>query len=543
MADFLSIIKIEFLGLFGINKALKANDSKQKRKLVTFMVFSLLATAMLIFLAVLMCVAFGDVYWEMGGEKSLRNLPSLMYTMTVILILVMGLHNVRGVLFGFKDYQLLMSMPIKNSAIISAKLCFMYIVDLAATMTLLIPSYILYGWFMDAGVVFYLVNSLLLFVLPLIPLALALVVGTIITFLTARMRGQNILEIVLSLAFICLLFAMNTLSNKEIANVGAVAAQNPIAWVYIKASCDLNLYAILGIIGVSIVVVAILFLVLERFYKPLNSALMSKHGKSDYVYKEQKSGTVFGALFKREVRRYFSLPIYVLNTLSGGIIGLIMPFMMFSNGIKLQTDGQTILQALDSMSLATGSFKTIAILFVAMPILVASISATMPTTTPSISLEGKTFWILKSAPIGTKSVITSKLLLDYMIFLPFVALSEIVLGVAIKLPYYAVISFVLIGLFMVLFSGALGLYINICQPVFDWENQSKPIKQSIAAVYTLLINGAATLLLIGTCFAVYTYVGYLVAMIVVAVVALILAVISIILLYTRGIKKYNLISD
>lgn len=541
MADFFRLIKIEMLSLFGINKVLKSKDGKEKRKLGIFLIFSLVALGFMVFISVSMNVAFANIYNELGGPESVRVLSSVMYTMVMLLILVMAIHNVNGVLFGFKDYEILMSLPIKNRSIIAAKLFYMYLLDLASTMIILIPSFILYGWFNDLGAVYYLVNSLLLFFIPLVPLSLALVVGTLIAFISSRMKGRNIIEIIFSTILLIGIFALNSLGEKQVAEFGKMNTKNPFAYCYMKASCDLNLWYILGIIGVSILSAVIVFVILNRFYKPLNSALMSKGGRTDFVYKDRKAANEFPALFKREVKRYFGLPVYVLNTMISGIVGIGIAVIAFL-GNNIAVDG-TIYQLFDSgFKELTGNLKVIVIMFSMLPILIAGMCAMSPTTSSSVSLEGKTYWILKSSPVSFKKITTAKLLLDYMIFLPIVTIAEILICVFIKTPVYVALLVVLTGCAFTVFSGTAGLLINIYNHNFEWNTEAKPIKQSIAVVYTMAANWIFCLLLGGLTYLVYHFTSYLIATAVSLSVCVLADVIAIVLLYTKGVKRFEKIS-
>ena len=52
----------------------------------------------------------------------------------------------------------------------------------------------------------------------------------------------------------------------------------------------------------------------------------------------------------------------------------------------------------------------------------------------------------------------------------------------------------LVPLAYILFSGALGMRMNLAMPSFSWENENQPVKQSRPVGFTMLIGFAASAL-------------------------------------------------
>ena len=136
-------------------------------------------------------------------------------------------------------------------------------------------------------------------------------------------------------------------------------------------------------------------LALLTFYVMSKSFLKLATASSDTVTAKynrnarQKASGVFSALLKREFSRFTASPAYMLNCGFGVIIMPIAGILLLIRGAALRS---MLFELFDS---STG---TIAILAAAVVCLVSTMN---DMTAPSVSLEGKTLWILRSMPVTT----------------------------------------------------------------------------------------------------------------------------------------------
>ena len=130
-----------------------------------------------------------------------------------------------------------------------------------------------------------------------------------------------------------------------------------------------------------------------------------------------------------------------------------------------------------------------------MPFAMAATSCLMTTTSTSISLEGKEWWIVKSLPIDAKTLFDSKILVNLTIILPFYVISEILLMIGLRLGVMDAIWLIILPLILILFACVFGITINLLFPVFQWENDVTIVKQSASA----MIGGLGGCLLIILC--------------------------------------------
>lgn len=119
----------------------------------------------------------------------------------------------------------------------------------------------------------------------------------------------------------------------------------------------------------------------------------------------------------------------------------------------------------------------------------------MTTTAVSVSMEGQNFWIVKSLPLETKTILDAKLLLNLGLMLPFYLLSQLLLLLALRPGTLELLWQVLIPGVLLLFSSVFGLTVNLHLPSLRWDSEVTVVKQSASA----LIGGMGGFLLALLC--------------------------------------------
>ena len=102
----------------------------------------------------------------------------------------------------------------------------------------------------------------------------------------------------------------------------------------------------------------------------------------------------------------------------------------------------------------------------------------------SISLEGKSLWIIKSLPITPKTVYLSKIAVNLTIISPAV-IDVIIIGIALKLGVARTLMILLLLAACAVFISFYGLFINLLLPNFSWISEVVVIKNSAATMVTV----------------------------------------------------------
>ena len=190
---------------------------------------------------------------------------------------------------------------------------------------------------------------------------------------------------------------------------------------------------------------------------------------------------IIGALIARERHRYFSIPVYVINTALGYMMAAI--FVIFAVVIKEDVAAQIYqFGGLFQIPYSSGEM-----LYVYALAIMVSLSCT---TFPSISIEGKNMELIKSMPISIFEFIKAKLLFHLSLSIPITLVLNTALAFGLHLQWAAILSGYLLPLVFSAFIGVAGCIANLLFPSFDWENATYIVKRSIPAILNALMSMA-----------------------------------------------------
>ena len=112
--------------------------------------------------------------------------------LTSKIVLFTTIYKVKGTIFGFKDYDMVMSLPVSNSQIVASRLILLYSINFVFVLIIIIPMMIAYAVLALPGLQFYIFGILMLFFIHLIPIIVASCFGTILAYLAMRVKYSNV---------------------------------------------------------------------------------------------------------------------------------------------------------------------------------------------------------------------------------------------------------------------------------------------------------------------------------------------------------------
>ena len=481
------LVKVQFLGLFGLNRFRHSKDKKERQKGGMLFGGALILGLALCFLSFVYSYALSIA---LKPARMLDLLPALMMAAVSLLILFTTLYKANGVLFGAKDFDLLMSLPVPSGMVVASRVLVLYLMDLLFAFVLLAPMAVVYALEAAPNWPFYLNFAVSFFFVPLIPLVISSLLGALVAKISSRFRRSNFLTILLTMA-VCvgvIILSMGG-SNSDFAGIGASIIKEvsrfypPASW-YISAVCYGDFAALAGFAAVSAAVFFLFCAALGRWFQQIQSALSARHAAGNFKMKALRQSTPFQALYRKELRRYFSSAIYVTNTAIGLVLALVLAVaMLFFKPAQLE------------QLLEMPGFSSIASTMI--PLLISLMAAMCPTTGAAVSLEGKSLWILKSAPVPPRTVFASKIAVSLTLTLPTVAICGVLLTIALKpQPLEALFLFLTPAAFS-LFAALLGLALNLHFPNFTWTSETAVVKQSAPIMLSMLGSMVLTILPIG----------------------------------------------
>lgn len=492
MNNLLRLLKVNLLHTFNINAIFHEESPKERLKLAGFL-------AIMLLVGVVAC-SYSYFYFSMLAPSymAMGMIDMLLGTMMAIcsfLILFTSVYKVVGLVIGCKDYDMLASLPIKNQDIMISKWATLYLGNLLFLLVILVPGVIVYQSYVHVDVMFYILLALLIMVLPLLPLTIGCLVGIVIRFLASRFKYSNILTVVLSCGAIILYmyFIFQLQSKTELVSIGTTVAtmlnnMYPLTTIFVDALCNLDIVALVLFTIINVASFGIFTALLSKYYVRINNALLERKAKGNYVLTKAKRSGVLMTLFKKEMKRYFSSSIYVLNTAMGVLLQTVAI-------VYLAFQGEATIREVIPMDIS-------GLLVQVLPIFVCLLAGMCTTTACCISMEGKQLWIIKTLPISTMQIFLAKMLVNVVITLPLSIMNTLIISFVFHLPIVQVFLALLIIIVYVLCSSMSGLIINLFFPVFNWQSEARVVKQSIS-VMLQMVFGIALAIVPGVMLLVY----------------------------------------
>ncbi len=439
-----------------------------------------LYAGILLFVIVMSSIAFFYCYMIGRGlilYDSIEILPPMIMAVTSVIVLLTTIFKVKGTIFGFRDYDLIMSLPVSTGGIVASRVILLYSINFAFVMMIMVPMMAAYGLLARPGIMFYLTGTLMMFFVPLVPIILASVLGTLVAFAASRFRHSNLVSILVSVlalvSFIGLFSLTSGNSGEEMINISKQLTKQvnsiyPLADLYTKAVFHRDSMAMIGFLLISLGSFFLYSYLIGKVFRKLNSVVMAGRYRTKFKMGELKTATPLKALFRKEIKRYFSSPIYVLNT---GI------------GVILLTIGAIALFFVDLEKLA-GNPQVAGMLSQGGPLFVSFCIITSCTTMASVSIEGRNLWIAKSLPVPAGMIFASKVLVNLVVIAP-ALIDGLLIAIAMKLSYTEGFLLILVTIVLSLYVSLFGLVINLKLPNLNWTSETVVVKQSAATMISL----------------------------------------------------------
>lgn len=437
-----------------------------------------------------LCAFFAMTYSALGESFIANNLSWLYFSfaglMSVGLCLIGSIFTAQTQLFDAKDNELLLSMPIPSSYIIGSRFLAIGVINYVYALLVIVPSIFVYGIFAPITPNILICFIIATILLPIIPLVLSCLVGWIIAAIASKVRRKNLISgVFMVVFFVVYMYLFTNVQNylqDLIANGEAVGAaiQKAVPPLYYFGTAIAN-SSFVDLLLLALWCIVPLIIIYYAISKSFIKIATAKKGfsKKTYKAKEIKVSTPFRALFKRELSRFTSLPMYMLNS------GLGVLLMLLAAGYLI-VDGKNMITEFGLPQEFTGLMAYLLCIIVSFCCVMTS------TTNASISLEGKNLWIIKSMPITPKTWYLAKICLNLVISLPAVIITAIAGTISFNMTPVQIVILFLIPTAIQVFAALFGLMANIKLPRFEWVNEISVVKQS-GSVFLSIFGGMAVL--------------------------------------------------
>ena len=388
--------------------------------------------------------------------------------------------NTYASVYQARDNDLLLSLPIPVRDILIVRLIGVYLMGLLYSAVVLLPAVIVYA-VSGVGVGRVAGSCLFALLLSFFVLVLSCALGYVVARIAAKLKNKSLITVIVSLAFLAVYYFVYFKAN---AAINALIAHSALYAQKIRGSAYvLYLFGRAGAgeaaaVAASAAITAALVFMTYRLLA--RSFLGLAAGSGGTVRREvrldrSREKSLGGALFGREARRVLSSPTYLLNCSLGSVL------LIVAGAAALIRAGSLRAVLVQMPKLATAA-PLVAGLAVC---LIASMNAL---TAPSVSMEGKSLWIVQSLPIPAWQALRAKLRVHLAFTAAPMAVCAVCCAIGLRIAWYEAILMCLLGAAGVCFNALLGLALNLKLPNLTWTNETAAVKQSMSALLSLLIG-------------------------------------------------------
>ena len=447
-------------------------------------------------------MAYGYVYLGM-----IDLIPSIALFISSLFTLSFSLFKSNGELFGFYDYDQVMSLPLTVRTIINSRFLNMYIWNTLIAFIVMFPMGIIYILFEQPAFISYLMWFISIFLVSLIPTAVAAIFGAVVTAISVKFKYTSAVATFLSIALLIVFMLLSmSVATSDIGfgelfdfqtgtiNADAFSTLAPYisdrlnqfylpTKLFKEAIVDGKILSFLIFAGISIGLYMLLLLLLPIKYKQINTALTSHISRGNYKVGVLRQSGMLLALYKKTIMRILKSTVCATNLLVGCVLAILLAVMVLTAG------PEKILQSLDLVDYFP-IVKNVA------GYVIAAMVSMSNTAAISLALEGKNIWLIKSLPISPKTLYDSYLLSNLTFTIPTSIVCSILFSIALNTSFIETILIIVTPLSFSLFTAVAGIFIGNRMAYYDWQDETQLIKQSMMNLIGML-GGMIIILLFG----------------------------------------------
>lgn len=463
-----------------------------------------------------------------------NSLVWLYFAIVSVLAIFLGVFgsvfNTYSATFLAKDNDLLLSMPIRPSDILKVRFIGVYVTGAIYTAAVFLPSYLAYLIYAQPTITSVLTSMLLFFDLTLAVAALSCAFGFLVAVISVKIKRKSIVSVVAAIVFLAIYyfisfkstdFIEDILANGEEFAAGVKLYAYPL-YAFGKVGEGSLIFAG-ACTAILLVVFVCVYLLLKRSFLKISTI---KGGAVKRVRgKIAKRKSVSAALISREFKRYFSSAAYILNCSMSSVLMTAFAVFVF---IKAN-DIRNIISGLNVGDVLAPIISGIIAIFASMNYLCA----------PSVSLEGKTLYLLKSFPIKTSKILKSKIELHIILTLPPVLFLSVALCYAVNLSVGLAVLVVFVNTCFTVLVAEFDLMMGLIFPNFSYTNESVAVKQGTAVFLSMCGGWAITAAFVGIFFLFNCFSSKIISFVIIAVAVFISAAALGLLVFSKGVKIFE----
>ena len=467
------LIRAQLINFFPINEIREPRNKKQSSVVI--------ASFGIITLAIFCCVyniMTAKTLVQVGQQELI---PAYMVAISSFSILFLTIFYSNEILFGSRDIEMLLSLPLKSSDIISSKFIFMYLLNFLIGFIFMLPGgivWVLNGSLNVLHIILYFTSMIFV---PLIPMCIAACMGMIVVVVSSYFKRKNVIALIFSFVMIGIIgyIAVSAMKSGnedsiEIMLSKQITGLYPISGLFVQHT-NFPMYIGMGLfIAFSTAVFYIFVKIVAMKYGLLNTLAKTTSRYSDNK-KSYNRKSIFLALYKKEMGRFLSSYMAVLNAGLGVILLCVFSIFLLFNSVEQIGESSGI----ENINEYLSNFA---------PLFIASMLSLSCPAASAISLEGKNIWILQSSPVKIKMILNSKIAVNLTLHLIGYMISIFAFMLKLDMNFIQVINLIIVPICYSIFITVIGISLNKKYPNYEWESEMMVVKQSMPVIVSGLIG-------------------------------------------------------
>ena len=405
---------------------------------------------------------------------------AMMGLLAVFLGVFGSVFNTYAGLYLSKDNDQLLSLPIPEKYIIISRLIAVYLMSLIYSAVVFVPTIVIYFLTVPVQGMALFESILMMLLISMISMVMSCLLGWLVAKISLKVKNKSFITVVVTLVLIAAYYyvyfkVMNSMGEfLKNAAVYGVGIKKNVYGIYMFGMVGCGDIKSIVVCTVIVVLASVLtWYVLKRSFISMATASGSVK-KIKYVEKRAKEASATSALLRKEFQKFTSSANYMLNC---GLGIIFFPVIAVTMVIKGQDFSGSIANVF--------SDKPGLIQLMLFGVLCLTMSM-IDTGAPSVSLEGKSIWILQSLPVDPWTVLKQKMKMQFLL---------IVIPLTITIPvlmfYFRTdniglaIGFVLATYLFMTFRILWDMFWGVKFANINWTNETAPVKQGAAAMISI----------------------------------------------------------
>ncbi|MGN0292342.1 MAG: hypothetical protein ACI4C5_10430 [Lachnospiraceae bacterium] len=477
MSKLCLLLRIRLDELFGVS--VTKYEKNQKKKISKY----IHGVTMLLLFAISVTVAYG-VALKLAKNGFANLLPVTSYTVGSIISLVVTILKINEMLSGNEDAEFLMSMPFSTISQVVVLFLILYLKNTFYAMIAVVPMGIVYGMYTSVSGSFWALWILGLLLTSLPASGIAALIGMVIAIFLSTSKNSNLIQSLISMGIFTgitililhtiarvgdLLLKETNQNNEGLCQkiIAEITGNYKLAAFYQNGIVEQNGAWVFLFVLISVIWYLFFVFFLSMSYQELILALKSPVNYQTYEFKKLEQQNLKKALYKKEVKQWLHSKSYMVKSMTGVILSLLLSAFVLIKGVK-------------PLCWMFGVMEYLPKIIMCVPLVLCVFVGMSCTSYCSVSMEGKRHWITQTIPMEEKVTYSGKIWLNLTLTVPMVILSASMLSIAFSTKVWQTILFFTVPIIYAIASAWWGLWIDKKHANYSNQSENQIMHQGVS---------------------------------------------------------------